>query len=465
MNHILIIIDGILAKHFLERLCFQKSLSYFFTIVYQKDESVNLKEENEFLELHQFDPTSSARLERIMKPYKQAFIYMQDEFETKKTYEALRGLDLNLEINIMDFWGLGINDKLCHLIDARMNLSKRLIDFLPDVALTAQYIGLGVGEIMEIKIPAGSIFAYRHIDSIQQKRWRIVLVYRNEKIHFIKPSLILKPGDSILIVGDPAILQSVFHNVKASTGQFPVPFGTNIYTIIDMKNMSQNAQKLLLNTTLSLIKKTNARKFFIRIINPTLNAIYYELKTLALEYENIFFDFENTNFKKIQSFLEQNDIGVFITDYKHFEKEKKELFELKIPILKIGTQDFESLEKSVILSSYENEIENQANVIVDLSKQLKLEVNFYYYQPNHKENNELKDYVKSLSKLYDKNIELFQNHTQNPILNLEYRENLLQFVSFTPELLEANIGRIWSMDLNRNYYKLSKNYQLFIPIS
>ena len=91
MNHILIIIDGILAKHFLERLCFQKSLSYFFTIVYQKDESVNLKEKNEFLELHQFDPTSSARLERIMKPYKQAFIYMQDELGDKKNLRSFKG--------------------------------------------------------------------------------------------------------------------------------------------------------------------------------------------------------------------------------------------------------------------------------------------------------------------------------------------------------------------------------------
>ncbi|ARE80935.1 COG3400 family protein [Campylobacter helveticus] len=465
MNHILIIIDGILAKHFLERLCFQKSLSYFFTIVYQKSESVNLSEKNEYLEFHQFDPTSSARLECIMKPYKQAFIYMQDEFETKKTYEALRGLDLNLEINIMDFWGLGINDKLCHLIDARMNLSKRLTDFLPDVALTAQYIGLGVGEIMEIKIPAGSIFAYRHIGSIQQKRWRIVLVYRNEKIHFIKPSLILQPGDSILIVGDPVILQSVFHNVKASTGQFPVPFGTNVFTLIDMKKMNEKTQELLINTTLSLVKKTNARKFFIRIINATLGKTYQKLKALSLEYENIFFDYTNTNFKNIRSFLEQNDVGVFITDNKHFEKEKRQLFELKIPILKVGTMDFDKLEKSVILSSDESEIENQANVIVDLSKQLKLEVSLYYYHPNRKHSSELKDYFNSLSKLYDKNIQIIQSNLQNPILSLEYKEDLLQFVSFTPELLDNDISKIWSMDLNRNYYKLSKNYQLFIPMS
>ena len=102
---------------------------------------------------------------------------------------------------------------------------------------------------------------------------------------------------------------------------------------------------------------------------------------------------------------------------------------------------------------------------MDLSKQLKLEVSLYYYHPNRKHSSELKDYFNSLSKLYDKNIQIIQSNLQNPILSLEYKEDLLQFVSFTPELLDNDISKIWSMDLNRNYYKLSKNYQLFIPMS
>lgn len=85
MNHILIIIDGILAKHFLERLCFEKGLGYFFTIVCQNEESINLGTNSEYIEFHHFDPTSTARLEGIMnKSFKQAFIYMQDELKLRK---------------------------------------------------------------------------------------------------------------------------------------------------------------------------------------------------------------------------------------------------------------------------------------------------------------------------------------------------------------------------------------------
>ena len=466
MNNILIIIGGILSKHFLERLCLERDLEYFFTIVYQDDEDIKLHTKNEYLEFHKFDSTSVARLELLMqKTYKQVFIYLQDKFQTQKTYEALRSLDTKLEINIMDFWGLSINDELCNLIDAKEVLSHRFLGFLPNIALTAQYIGLGVGEVMEVKIPIGSIFAYRHISSIHQKRWRIVLVYRNSKINFAKPSFILQPNDSILIVGDPVVLRSVFHNIKASVGQFPVPFGSNIFTLIDMKNMSEKVQNNLIETSLTLVQRTNAKKFFIRIINPQLNQIYTKLKNLSYENENIFFDFFNTNFKNFQSFLENNDIGLFITDTKHFEREKKNFFELKIPILKIGEIDFKDLKESVILSDDESELENQANVIVDLSKQLQFNVTLYHYNPNSKNTADMQEYFESLSKLYDKNIQIIDKNDHNPILNLQYREDLLQFISFNQELLNGILNRGLSVNLNRHYHKMKKNYQLFIPMS
>lgn len=467
MNNILIIIGGILSKHFLERLCFEKNLEYFFTIVCKDEKDIKFDiKNNEYLEFHNFDSTSVARLQILMKkPYRQAFIYLDDEFETQKTYEALRSLDAKLEINIMDFWGLNINDELCDLIDARTTLSHRFLSFLPNIALTAQYIGLGAGEVMEVKIPIGSIFAYRHISSIQQKRWRIVLIYRNSKINFARPSFVLQPNDSILLVGDPVVLRSVFHNIKASSGQFPVPFGNNIFTLIDMKNMSEKVQDTLIETGLTLIQKTNAKKFFITIINPKLNKNYEKLKKLANQGENVFFDFFNTNFKNLKSFLENDDIGLFLTDMKSFEREKKQLFELKIPILKIGKTDFKDLKESVILSDDEGELENQANVIVDLSKQLQFGVTLYHYNPNSKNTADMQEYFESLSKLYDKNIQIINKNDYNPILNLQHREDLLQFLSFKEELLGGILSRSLSANLNRHYHKMKKNYQLFIPMS
>ncbi|MFQ6341349.1 COG3400 family protein [Campylobacter sp. VTCC 70190] len=465
MNHILIIIDGILAKHFLERLCLEKGLGYFFTVVCQNSEKNNLNISSEYIDLHCFDSTSVARLEGIMnKDFKQAFIYMQDEFETKKSYEALRSLNADLEIEIMDFWGLTINDTHTNLADARMTLSRRFMDFLPDIALTAQYIGLGVGEIMEVKIPAGSIFAYRHISSIQQKRWRIVLIYRNSKIYFVKPSFVLEPNDSILIVGDPVVLQSIFHNIRGKAGQFPMPFGSNVFALIDMKNMSEKMQERVLDTTLKLKQKINAKKFFIHIINPKLSPVYERLKKLCEEQEGVFFDYFNTDLKQMPKWLQNNDIGLILSDMKNFEKEKKVFFDLKIPIMKVGEVPFDELKEAVILSADESELENNANVITDLSKQLDFGVLLYYYNPNSQNTTDMEEYFRSLSKLYDKNIQIITKNAENPLLNLQYRNDLLQFVSFEKELLSGDFAKNLSMNLNRHYYKMRQNYQLFIPV-
>ena len=56
MNNILIIIDGILAKHFLERLCFEKGLKHSFSIVYYNDNSINLNANNDYIQFYKFDP-------------------------------------------------------------------------------------------------------------------------------------------------------------------------------------------------------------------------------------------------------------------------------------------------------------------------------------------------------------------------------------------------------------------------
>ncbi|EAH6819872.1 potassium transporter TrkA, partial [Campylobacter jejuni] len=77
---------------------------------------------------------------------------------------------------------------------------------------------------------------------------------------------------------------------------------------------------------------------------------------------------------------------------------------------------------------------------------------------------DMEEYFRSLSKLYDKNIQIINKNDENPLLNLQYREDLLQFVSFQKELLNRDFGRNLSTNLNRHYYKMRQNYQLFIPV-
>ena len=175
MNQILLILDGILAKYFLERLCLQKTSDYHFDVVYYNEDSIDLKLENEYIKFIKFDPSSASKLKELFlkNSYTQVFIHMKEEFDVKAVYDNIRQIDEEVNIVLVDFWGLSINDDKCDLVDVRSSLSEYLLSFLPDVPNLAHNIGLSIGEIMEVKVPAYSIFAYRHISSISQKKYKI----------------------------------------------------------------------------------------------------------------------------------------------------------------------------------------------------------------------------------------------------------------------------------------------------
>ena len=88
MKQILIICDGILAKHFLERVFKIKNVLHNYVIIAKSDEFVpqKLKDSENFL-IHSFDPTSLEKLRQIVieSEFMQCIVVMDDEFDTKIT--------------------------------------------------------------------------------------------------------------------------------------------------------------------------------------------------------------------------------------------------------------------------------------------------------------------------------------------------------------------------------------------
>ena len=94
---------------------------------------------------------------------------------------------------------------------------------------------------MEVKVPIGSSYMYRHVSSIAQKRWRIALIYRGAEIILPKA----KYNDTT-----KRYLANRWRSKRTSkrlsldkTREWAVssPFGSNIYTLIDMRSMSKRA--------------------------------------------------------------------------------------------------------------------------------------------------------------------------------------------------------------------------------
>lgn len=247
MKKIALILDGIVAKNFLD-LVLRHYSNHNFYIVVVKDESLIPKNYPSTFAFHCFDATSSFRLLQVLNDeVSDAFLIIQDFKEQRIIHKIIqthfkrmrvvlsvkRDSEKTLENNEEN------KDEKLILIDEFEVLANKFISRLPNIPSTPREFGLGKGEIMEIDVPFGSIFAYRHIGSIRQKEYRIVGLYRNDVLLLSTKSLVIQPRDILLVAGNPEILNAVYHQVKSNVGQFPAPFGKSIYLYIDMRLQSR----------------------------------------------------------------------------------------------------------------------------------------------------------------------------------------------------------------------------------
>ena len=148
-----------------------------------------------------------------------------------------------------------------------------------------------------------------------------------------------------------------------------------------------------------------------------------------------------------------------------FQKNKRTLYKTKLPIFKMGKRGFGSLNQGVVLSNDAHEIEQESSVIFDVATQLSLELKLYSYNPDHEnEKNSLIEHFDNLSKIFGREVDVVQSD-KNPLIKLRNRDNILQFLPFSPKILEANFLSIFSTDMEKLHFKLADNYQLFIPIN
>ena len=92
--------------------------------------------------------------------------------------------------------------------------------------ITPTNVGLGQGEIIEVSVMPTSILAGYPVGKFTSRRWRIVAIFRGDRLILPRPKTVIKPGDRILIVGDPKILKYIAGLIKSGEPQFPLQFGT-----------------------------------------------------------------------------------------------------------------------------------------------------------------------------------------------------------------------------------------------
>jgi len=465
MKKILIITDNDVGKQFLQRTIdtFTKD-NIYYVIQTRKSEFKDVPPSR--FKFFEFDTTSLYKISNVLKmEFIQVFIALSNPQDVLITIENIRVSKKNLRVVVVDNWRLKIDDSYVVLMNTAEVLTSHMFDYLPNVPVIAQNVGLGEGEVMEVMVPFGSSFVYRHVGVIEQKNWRIAGLYRDGKLILPHRRQMIHPNDTLLLLGEPAVLNSVYRAIKREIGQFPQPFGTNIYLFIDML---KDDTKKLLNLVEQALNTYNrfTNKLFIKICNPSDLNILAQIKENATDHVIIDIDYqaryiEDMIFEDVKHY----DIGMIMLSNTLFSKDKMRdiLFDVNIPVLSLGSKDIESIKKTVVVLNDNKDLEKISTTVYDFSAQMGFDIELF------KDDNETSliqdeiiEHYQNLAEIFSKSIVL-THHQENPIRKLQQRENFLLCMPFTEMVLESRHNTIFSTDIESLYYRLGEYHQLFIP--
>ncbi len=466
MKKILILSNGGVGEHFIQRVIdtyTSENIYYVVELKAKEYEGVNPAR----FKFFEFDPTSLYKLANILKmEFLQVFIAMDNKADVEHTIKNIRMIKKHLRTIVIDEWGLTSEDSNVVLINAKDILASKLIDYLPNVPVIAQNVGLGEGEIMEVSVPFGSSFVYKHLGVIQQKNWKIVAIYRNRKLLLPTRRRMIQPNDVLLLVGDPRVLKTVYRVIKRELGQFPEPFGTSIYLYIDMMTLDRYAIIKMLDHAKFIQEKLN-KELFIRVVNPNDIDTLELIKERMNENTHVFVKYDDRALEElILSDRREFHVGLVIVPNKTFynHEMRKILYKTRVPVLKLSYKSLRNLKDVALIVTDSREPEKISNTIFDFSEQFELNIELYNYLNEHQEQKEqVIEHYYNLSTIFSKSIKVYKQE-ENPIRTLQKKENFLHVVPFSKKLLKRVIYSYFSTDSDLLYHYLDSYHQMFIPV-
>ncbi|MDF1881407.1 potassium transporter TrkA [Sulfurimonas sp. MAG313] len=465
MKKILILADGKIGQHFVERVADTYTSDNIYYVVSMDELKIANAKPAQFKFYH-FDPTSLYKLSNLLKmEFIQVIIALKTSLDVEESIKNIRTIKKQIRIITLDSWDLSFEDQNIVTVNTKELLSSRLLDFLPNVPVIAQNVGLGEGEIMEVLVPFGSSFVYRHIGAVEQNNWKIVAMYRNQRLILPSPKRMIQPNDLLVLVGEPSVLKTVYRAIKRELGQFPAPYGSNLYLYIDMAMEEESSLPKLIKRS-KYIHKNIGDKLYIRIVNPTNIELLEKIKSHRSDDIIIDIDYSAHPHKKIiLNDMKEMNIGLVMISSRLFSKAelRQSLYQSKVPVLKLSKKPFSKLKESMVILNDNRDLEKISTTIFDLSSQLSFNLElFNFTQEVSEEKERIIEHYENLSLIFSKSIKIISQEA-NPIRFLKQKENFLYCLPFTDKILDLPLYSLFSTDTEKLYHRLGEYHQLFIP--
>ena len=472
IKNILILASGSIAKHFIDWVSTKRVAENQYHVTCYKAGTTPPKM-GKNITLIDADPTSFSKLGRIMSATKfsNIFIVMEDIEDVRYVLKNLALINQKIRIVLVNQWDdkeIGKDQENITIVNSSGLIAAHLYDQLPNVPLVAQNVGLGRGEIMEVHIPFGSSYAYRHIGSIRQNKWKIAALYRDAKQILPTSATMIRPNDTLLILGKPIVLDGVYRTINRRVGLFPEPFGKNIYLILDFRHDQKNALRYL-KESIYLTKKLEDKSLFVRILYPNNFELIDELKTFESKHVTLSASYKNEALKDVIAYdIYEQNIGLIVNSIPTFEAEnlKETLYKLKKLVYIFGDEHLYDIHKSVVLMSENEKMESISSTAFDISDMLGLQLTLCDFDPegDFESKKMIIEHYETLTDIFNIEMEIEQK-VANPIRELSNMKYILQVAPFEKHLNTDSYRKLISSKIQDFLLTTTKHPKLLVPFA
>lgn len=472
MKNILILADGSMAKHFITWISRKRVAENKYYVISYTANTIPEKMGNHITHI-EIDPTSFAKFRHIMEDvrFSDIFIVMQNKEDAVYSLKNIRMIDKTVRVIFMNQWDdeeVAREEEFVTIINSDELMATHLYEHLPNVPVIAQNVGTASGEIMEIHVPFGSTYAFRHVGSILQRKWKIAAIYRDEKQILPTNATMIRPNDTLLVIGKPIVLDGVYKTINKRIGLFPEPFGKDLYLLLDFRYDQKNAL-LYLKECLYLLDKLDNKSLYIRVIYPNNFELIDELK--AYERENVTvsvcYDDEDNN-RLVEFDIQEHDIGLILNSIETFESETLQdtLYNLKKIVYLFGDKLLYNIKDCIILMDENEKMESISSSAFDIAESLALTLTLADFDPEgeFESRKMVVDHYETLSHIFNMDIDIVQK-IANPIRELSDMEDVLQIVPFEKELRRNTLLKFVSTKVKDFILTTKKHPKLLVPFA
>jgi hypothetical protein len=474
MKNILILADGSIAKHFIEWISRKRVVDNKYYVVTYTQNTIpeNMAQNITHIEA---DPTSFSKLRMIMEDvkYSNIFIVMENINDAEYSLKNIRLVDSKIRVILTNQWddnkiGRDEGEENVTILNNDEIISAHLYDHLPNVPVVAQNVGLGKGEIMEILVPFGSTYAFRHVGSILQRKWKIAAIYRDEKQIIPNNATMIRPNDTLLVLGKPIVLDGVYKTINKRIGLFPEPFGKDLYLIIDFRYDQKNVL-LYVKECIYLLDKLEHKSLFIRILYPNNFDLINELKSYESENITVSICYDDENINTLLEYdIQEYDIGLVLNSMQTFEGAnlRELLYSLKKVVYIFGNQLLYNIKECIILMDDKEKMESISSTAFDITESLNIELTLADFDPEGDFDSKkmIIEHYETISHIFNMDINIEQK-IANPIREISLMQDILQIAPFEKEFGKSNILRFVSTKVKDFLLTSQRHPKLLVPFA